>query len=406
MSGAPPSRKRSRSAVAAVDAAPPFARPRLRLKAAHGASSLEKGRLGPSAAMASLSLITYARLVNRDFPGAAAAMSSLLERYRRVGRSSWYFPREAAAVGGCISRRMGHTEGFLAALARDGLSGSRAAVAVGAPLTRSIALVEAALDAVAAGRARHARDLLAAEVALPAFEGACLVHTYFGLISLALAGEAVPDRELLLSDASNALSTAARLDPDMYMAAHACAAAEVASRPTDLRAGLDILRQFASTATYNAFAQSALLKALRLLPSPPRQEVVETARLLMEADPLSEDALKTLREAAAWTWNVDPPVSRGEVAAASATVVEHGAGSVKTWKLLADCLSECSEAERVSFWSGAGRDRWWPSHFFRSAKVNVDNVVPGLVRVKVSVAEMLDASIAYINTASQGGGAC
>lgn len=400
----PHSRKRSRLSDGGDGSAlPPYARPRARIKRAHGFPVDKNSRLGPAAALASVAAITYERLSARDFSGAAGSLAALLRRYRRPKMSTWYFPQETAATAGCLARCADGPADILPAIARDGMLSSYASASSGSGSTRAVALVDAALDEVAAGRPVAARELLAGEAALPAFEGSCLLHLVLGLLSLALANDAKlsATRDALLADASAALMTAARLNPTAYLCVHSVAAVELRRRPGDENSALQPVRDFAHRERHNAYAQRSLLCALRSLPRPPRQEIVDTARALAAADPVVPDALAALREACAWGWDSEPPVLITEVAAVAASAVEHAGGDTKSWLLLASCLADCDDSERIAFWSGAGRDKWWPQHFFKLGRVKNDRQYKGLVEAKVAVAQLLDASIPYVAVAGE-----
>lgn len=382
-------RKRARGSLESDEASmPPFWRSSTRLKRAHGNGAKESHRLGTSSAVSSLALIAHARLTARDFGGAARALAVLLTRYRRNSWSSWSFPREAVSIAGAVARRAGGPSGFLEYVANDESLSARAQPSIGGGNARAIALVEAALDEVAAGRIDNAHGILTNDD--PAFERSFLVHLFHGLVSLALAAQGGHHRDTLLAEAGEALEKAAKLDPSEYICAHAAALVEI--QRGDKNAAIQRYRSFGA---HDAFAQAALLKALRSLPRTPHQEIVEAARALHEVDPMANDALSTLREACAWRWDVRPRVNRLEVANVAAAVVEHGGGNGRAWTTLADCLRDCEENELVSFWSGAGRDKWWPSHFFRVTRLNADRMVKGLANAKAEVATMLDANIPY-----------
>ncbi len=382
-------RKRARGSFESDEMTmPTMWRSNTRLKRAHGNAANEAPRLGTSSAVSSLALIAHARLTARDFGGAARALAVLLGRYRRSSLSSWHFPREAVSIAGAVARRAGGPSGFLQYVAGDDRLSVRAQPGTGVEHARAIALVEAALDEVAAGRMESAHGILSNDD--PAFEHAFLVHLFQGLVSLALAAKGDEQRETLLTEAGEALDKAAKLDPSEYICAHAAALIEI--QRGDKLAAIERYRSFGA---HDAFAQAALLKALRSLPRTPQQDVVEAARALHEADPMAREALTTLREACAWGWEVRPKVTRVEVANVAAAVVEHGGGDARAWTTLGDCLRDCEENELVSFWSGAGRDKWWPSHFFRVTRLNSDRMVDGLASAKAEVAMMLDANIPY-----------
>lgn len=370
-----------------------FGRPRTRIKRAHDAMRSERGALAPSGAIASVAAVAYERLCARDGGGAARALATLIRRYRRNRFSAWYFPHEVVATSGALGRR-----DVLSGIARDGVLSSYAAAASGAASARAVALVDAALGAVADGKAEAARDMLAAEAALPAFERCFIVQLLLGVLSLVVADAThSAARDALLADADAALGAAAALNPGAFVCAHASAAVEIRRG----RNGVEVLREFGTRERQNAFAQRALLRALRALPRPPRQEVVDTARALAAVDPIVSDAFSALREACGWGWEVEPAVTRGEVAAVAASAVEHAGGDAKSWSLLASCVAECGDSDRIALWSGSGRDKWWPQHFFRVNRLNYDRQYDGLVGAKVAVARLFDASIPYVAAAAE-----
>jgi len=401
------SRKRSRGLALEIEPtaennAPPFWHTRARLKRSHGLGAVEASRLGTSSAVSSLALIAHSRLVARDFAGASRCLSVLLARYRRTTKSPWHFPRECAAIGGTVLRRSmmqgsATASSFLEYVADDIKVDTKPLYGTGSQHVRAMALVEAALDDFAAGRVEKAHDLLLNQGRMPAFQNAFLVQLFLGLVALSIASTRGNDRDTLLGQAGEALDKAAKIDPTAYVTCHAAAAVEIQKNQGDVTQALERYRAFAGTMQQDAFAQSALLRALRSQPLPAhsRQEIVDAARALHRADPLACAALAALREAAAWNWNVSPRVDNLEVAAAAAAVVEHGAGNMKAWCNLAESLCECDERQRVSFWTGGGRDKWWPSHFFRVTRINADRQIDGFAEKKAQVALLLDAAIPY-----------
>jgi hypothetical protein len=325
-----------------------------------------------------------------------------LLRRLRARRAAWFFTREAVAAGGEVLRRGGEgadLEAFLGRIVRDP-AGSyfRARGPEGyAGGVRDAALLEAAVEMVAAGRMRDALDALRGEVLGEAFARSALVHAYIGVLCVSLAAEE-DDPTALLSAASAALEAASKLDPAAHCFVHYAAAAAVAAGDTDAAASLQ--RKFAAAHPDDPTALAGLLSALGLAArrdAGARAERVAVARALLRVDPMARDALAVLREALAWAWDVSPAVDLPEVADAVAGRIECGAGDAAAWAGLLELLRSATDADVARFMFDSGRSAWWSSHFFRPARAAADAAASAAcATAKMGVAQLIFGDSAYV----------
>lgn len=361
-------------------------------------------RAGVALPVVNLAVVAGIRLSARDFSGAAECLPVLLKRYRRYGHHRWYFTREVLTCGTEVLRRAASAgnadrlDDFLALVARDGVTALRSWKGEGhTTKTRDIALLERAVELVAAGKLWVALDYLKDEALLPHYKNSALVHGYLGMLAVAASAE---EREAgeLLRVASSALDTAAKLDPDAYFYVYYAAAAAIAAG--NLPSALDVLRVFVASHDEDPLALFGLLSCLDGLQSNAasvRQEKVTTARRLLAIDVMASSALNILREAWSWSWDVEPRPSLVELANVYAMRIEHGGGAdEKAWSALSKMLPDMSKAQHRAFWDASGRGAWWPSHYFRPARVNSDiATAPSLAAKKASVANMLMGNNQY-----------
>lgn len=399
-------RKRDMESLDTDPPPPPFVPARVALTRTYSGPAPRRVNRGPAQPAVNLAVIAAHRLAARDFVGAAAIMPALLKRVRNCGRSPWVFAREVAVTGAEVLRRKGNMadlEAFLTVIARDKAS-SDLSTMIGAEgyafRTRDAALLELAVELIAAGRIRDALSALQAECALEPFASSALLHGFIGMLSLALCVDEVEDHIFLLNAATVALNTAARLDPAAHCFAHYAAAAAVAAG--DSARAVTLQRDFVKTNPRDALGIAGLLRSLTVhMEVESRSERVELARRLLQIDPISSEALKTMQEALAWSWDASPRVDVPEVADLVANKIECGAGDLSLWSALRDLLSKATDAEISSFMYDSGRATWWSSHFFRRARA-VQDVTrsSALAVIKMSVAQLIYGDCEYVRHAS------
>lgn len=361
---------------------------------------------GPAQPAVNLAVVAAHRLVARDFAGAAATMPALLRRMRRRGRSPWFFTREVSVAGAEILRRTGKMtdlETFLTLIARDTTSSHISGMEEPqgyASHTRDGALLELALELIAVGRTHDALSALRAEVALEPFASSALVHGFIGMLSLALCADEEDDQISLLSTATVALGTAASLDPAAHCFVHYAAAAAVAAGDTSR--AIKLQRDFLATNASDPLALAGLLHSLgRFHALDSKSERVELARRLLRIDPVSCEALKTMQEALAWSWDASPRVELAEVADMIAIKIECGAGDDSTWSALHELLSKASDTDISRFMFDSGRATWWSSHVFRRARALQDVAKStALATVKMAVAQLIYGDCEYVQNVS------
>lgn len=372
---------------------PPFAPAHMALFKSHRGPLARSLMSGSSPWIVNLIIIAGHRLKARDFASAAAILPTLLRRYLKLNGSRWVCSREVAVTGAQILRRSPAAaadtlDAFLAHISLDGQLPRQKGAEGYTEHARESALLERVLDLLANGKLKVAFDALYAQSQEGTFRDCALVQGYLGVVALALSARE-PDGNRLLRIASNALTAAATLQPDAYFYQYYAAATAIAAGNRE--EAIEQLREFtASRRRDDPIALFGLLSCLDAEDERQRQERVDVARRLLVADPMSKAAGDVLREAEAWQWAVRPPVDELEVALLFAARIEHGASAdVDAWTNLGARLAASQRVCHL-FWTQASRRDWWPSHFFRTSRINSDLATnPKLVAAKASVAQLL-----------------
>ncbi|CAN8074582.1 unnamed protein product [Agarophyton chilense] len=377
---------------------PPFAPAQLSLYEAYRGPLPRSITSGISPLMLNVILMAGQRLKARDFASAAAILPSLLKRYRKVKTHRWYFSREIAITGAEVLRRSGSQyaqllDDFLSHISRDGHLSSKVGPEGYTSCTRESALLENVMEMLSAKKLRAAYEFLSEESKDPYFSSRPLVQGYLGYVALA-ASSLERDPSAKLRVAATALNRASSIEPKLYFYTYYAAATAIASGDNDH--ALHLLRDFVNEKNRSdPVALYGLLNCLATLSSSDtktiREERIDIARRLLYVDPVSKPALDVIREAHAWAWKVVPEVDDNELADALASRIENGDfANVAIWTELGNALSKAKPECRRTFWVSAGRAEWWPTHFFRPARLNLDVASdPSLASVKGAVAGML-----------------
>ncbi|KAI0567413.1 TAF RNA polymerase I subunit A [Gracilaria domingensis] len=399
------SRKRKRSSLHASSAEeyadvhpPPFAPAQLSMYKAYLGPLPRSVTSGLSPLMLNVILMAGERLKARDFASAAAVLPSLLKRYRKVKTHRWYFSREIAVTGAEVLRRSGGKyaqllDDFLSHISRDGHLSSKTGLEGYTAFSRETVLLEKAMELLAAGDLRSAYECLSEESKDPHFGSCSLVQGYLGVVAIA-ASSLERDPSVKLRVAATALSMASSLEPGLYFFAYYAAATAIASGDHDH--ALRLLRDFVNNKKRSdPVALYGLLTCLGTLRNRDtdqiKQERIDIARRLLYVDPVSKPALDIIREAHAWAWKVCPVVDVNELADALASRIENGDfANIAIWTELGNALCKADPKHRETFWVSSGRIEWWPTHFFRASRLNIDVASdPSLASVKAAVAKML-----------------
>lgn len=377
---------------------PPFAPARHSMYKSYMAPLSRNLVQGLAPAYVNLVIIAGERLRARDFASAAAALPALFKRYRKNATKRWFFTREIAVTGAEVLRRVSWApqvdllDDFLAQMSRDGHLSVRGGPEGYSEKAREAVLLERAMELLAVGRVKAAFECLHEQSQDKLFQESALVHGYLGVVALAASG-GERDPSVLLRIAANALHTASEIEPTAYFYAYYAAAAAMAAGKKD--DALKLLRTFVEERhRTDPVALYGVLSCLSRLEKKDsdhiRKERVDIARRLLVVDPLCSVAMDVLIEANAWQWTVQPRVDTLEVAEILGSRIEHGnVADVNNWTALGQTLWGAPAEQRV-FWEYSGRNKWWPSHFFRVAKLNADITAnPVLASVKGAVANML-----------------
>lgn len=352
---------------------------------------------GLSPLILNLVLIAGHRLKVRDFASAALVLPTVLKRFRKTRSHRWFFSREVSVTGAHILRRstipnIEILDAFLSNIAADGNLASHPGVEGYAVHTRESVLLQRAMDFLSAGKTTAAYDALYSHSQEHTFRDCPLIQGYLGVVALALS-ITEPDPNALLRVSARALHAASVLEPTAYFYCYYAAATAIAAGKFEDAVAL--LRTFVNAKKPDdPIALNGLLACLNNQPHgdapQSRQERVQLARRIVVADPLSSPAADILREAHAWKWQVEPPVDTLELARLFASRIEYGGMSdLFSWTELANCLSDNPDL-KTPFWRNDPRSDWWPSHFFRSARLNFDLATnPHLAAAKAKVAKLL-----------------
>lgn len=352
---------------------------------------------GMSPLILNLVLIAGHRLKARDFASAALVLPTVLKRFRKTRSHRWFFSREVSVTGAHVLRRstipnLDVLDAFLSHISADGLLASRPGAEGYAVHTRESALLQRVMDFLSAGKTSAAYDALFGHSQEHTFRDCPLIQGYLGVVALALSIKE-PDPNAYLRVSARALHAASVLEPSAYFYSYYAAATAIAAGKYE--DAVSLLRTFINTnRPDDPMALSGLLACLNTQSNEAaiqsRQERVDLARRLVVTDPLSSPATDILREAHAWKWDVCPPVDKLEIARLFASRIEYGGTSdLFSWTELANCLSDSPDMIPV-FWKNDLRSDWWPSHFFKTARLNNDLATnPQLAVAKATVAKLL-----------------
>uniref|UniRef100_A0A7S1T4Y9 Uncharacterized protein n=1 Tax=Compsopogon caeruleus TaxID=31354 RepID=A0A7S1T4Y9_9RHOD len=356
-----------------------------------------------------LVLLAGHRLLAHDFAGTAAIFPALLRRYRcGDAHGKKELSQEVFCLGlGMLRNKQNSrgvsdqymTEKFLKAVVYGPESLYRTSHKIGA-------LVELAMELVSRDRAQDAFVELRDNSAREPFLSSALVHGYLGTIALALAQNSDSrtfNRDTLLKLSSDALLRASSMDPSAHIFVfYASAAAQLAGSTDE---SLNILRTFCVLHPEDPEGFHNLLEALLAHPEVVnkdliRQEKVSVARNLVRCDATSDLGLKVLLEAYSWKWAVSPRVDYIEASLIMARNLDFGNCFEKaaTWSALSKLLEKHPDASEQVL-SDGGRQRWWPSHYFRERHARSESLAsPGLATNKARAAYFLFGSANVYST--------